>query len=332
MNALNVEMCESMVEQFATWASAESVAAIVLDGTGERAFCSGGDVVTTVKAIRDGGPLRYVYGDRLFAAEYRLVRQIFEYPKPFVCWMHGITMGAGLGLAVAAAHRIVSPGARLAMPETRIGLFPDVGAAWFLGRAPANAGPFLASAGVLLDSQDALFLGMADTEIDAARRAELYDRLAEANLSGDVAGDHDTIARLLATFEVATARDQGSVAARLDALRRIGQARTVETFHAAIVTEARRDPWFAEPLANVDAGSPTSVHVGLEHFRRMKGRSLREVLDADLKLARAFVRGHDFPEGVRAALIDKDRRPVWNPPALDEVLPPQIAVHFAEDR
>src|SRR4030095_16725520 len=99
MNALTAEMCEAMLAQLVEWASDESVACIVLDGDGERAFCSGGDVVNAVRAIRGGGPTRHVYGDRLFTAEYRLVQTIFEYPKPFVSWSHGVTMGAGLGLA-----------------------------------------------------------------------------------------------------------------------------------------------------------------------------------------------------------------------------------------
>jgi enoyl-CoA hydratase/carnithine racemase len=332
MNALTADMCDAMLAKLLEWASDESIACVVLDGVGEKAFCSGGDVVSLVRAIRQGGPQRYVYGDRLFSAEYRLVQSIFEFPKPFVSWMHGVTMGAGLGLAVAASHRIASPDVRIAMPESRIGLFPDVGATWFLGRAPANSGPFIALAGTVLNVADALFTGLADWALPQSLRDPVYDALAAIDYDADSTVNRARVARAIdAVQESATLAtiDDGELAPRLAALRRIGQAWTVEEFRTAVASESARDTWFTSALANLDAGSPTSIHVGFEYFRRMRGKSLRDALATDLTLAKAFIRAHDFPEGVRAALIDKDRRPVWSAGTLAEITPDVIEAYFA---
>ena len=332
MNALTVEMCEAMLVQFGEWASDEAIACVVLDADGDKAFCSGGDVVTAVRAIRDGGARRYVYGDRLFAAEYRLVQAMFEFPKPFVSWARGVTMGAGLGLAAAASHRIASPGVRMAMPESRIGLFPDVGAAWFLGRAPGNAGPLIALTGAVLNVADALFAGLTDWIVADDRREQVFAAFASAALTGDPRTDCARVANVIAAAagRAATgAPADGELAQRHAAIHRIGRARSVEDLRTTLAREAEGDAWLTAALASFDAGSPTSLHVGFEHFRRMHGKSLRETLAADLVVARAFVRGHDFPEGVRAALIDKDRRPAWNPACFDGVSSAVVQAHFS---
>lgn len=313
MNALNVEMCDRMLEQLAAWASDESIVCVVLDGEGERAFCSGGDVVVMVKAILAGGPRRFVLADRQFTAEYRLLRAIFEFPKPLLSWAHGITMGAGFGLATAASHRVVSPGVRMAMPESRIGLFPDIAATWFLSRVPADAGRFLGLSGAALGERDVLEARLADWAIDDGQRDAVYAGMAGLDWSGDAREDAARLASLLAAhalpYEDLAA---GHLAGRTAALRRIGATRTVAQFLATVAAEARADAWIAEQAISLEAGSPTSIHVGFEHFRRLRGKSLAETLDADLALAKVFIRGHDFPEGVRAALIDKDRRPAWH--------------------
>ncbi|MEP7205941.1 MAG: enoyl-CoA hydratase/isomerase family protein [Casimicrobiaceae bacterium] len=330
MNALSVEMCDRLLAQLPAWASDESMACVVLDAEGDRAFCSGGDVVTMMRAVLAGGPRRHALADRQFASEYRLVEMMFEYPKPLLTWAHGITMGAGLGMSVAGSHRVVSPGARLAMPETRIGLFPDVAATWFLDRMPAGAGPFVALTGVVMGEHDAVEARLADWSIDLDRRDEVYAQLATLDWNGDA---HDDAARLAAALSTyATPIEQllpGHLAGRRAALARIGQARTVAQFLALIAHEARTDAWIAAQAASLATGSPTSVHVGFEHFHRMRGRSVRQTLAADLALARVFTRAHDFPEGVRAALIDKDRQPKWAFGSLDAVPHAAVAAYFS---
>ena len=329
MNALSLEMCEAMQRQLSMWASDESIACVVLDGDGERAFCAGGDVVTAVRAMRAGGPRRFVYADMLFAAEYRLVQTIFDFPKPFLSWMHGVTMGAGLGLGVAASHRIAVPSLEWAMPESRIGLFPDVGATWFLGRAPNNAGPFVALTGRILGAVDATDLGIADWRVAADRKQPLHAALADMEIATESRVARAQIAALIGEHHDRSAGEGGGeLRPRHGALRAIGQARDVRVFRAKLTEAAASDPWFADALVNVDEASPTSICVGFEHFRRGRGRSFAETLAVDLVLAKAFVRGHDFAEGVRAALIDRDRRPEWSPASLDGVSPAMVDRYF----
>ena len=140
LNAINLQMCELLLAQFRTWVSDEGIAAVVLDGAGEKGFSAGGDVAEVVRNVRGGGDQRYVYGDAFFDVEYQLDRLIHEYPKPLISYAHGITMGGGVGLTVGASHRLVSDRARIAMPEIHIGLFPDVGGGWFLNRTPGGTG------------------------------------------------------------------------------------------------------------------------------------------------------------------------------------------------
>jgi enoyl-CoA hydratase/carnithine racemase len=329
MNALSLEMCEAILRQLSVWASDESITCVVLDGDGERGFCAGGDVVTAVRGMRAGGPQRFVYADMLFAAEYRLVHAVFDFPKPFLSWMHGVTMGAGLGLGVAASHRIAVPSLQWAMPESRIGLFPDVGATWFLGRAPDNAGPFVALTGRILGAADAMHLGIADWSVAADHQQALHAALADAEIATEPRVAHAQIATLIGEHHDRSAGEGGGeLRPRHAVLRAIGQTRDVHAFREKLTEAAASDPWFADALANLEAASPTSICVGFEHFGRGRGRSFAETLAVDLVLAKAFVRGHDFSEGVRAALIDRDRRPQWSPASLDEVSTAMVERYF----
>jgi enoyl-CoA hydratase len=183
--------------------------------------------------------------------------------------------------------------------------------------------------GTVLNAADALFTGLADWALPQSRRAHVYGALTAIDYVADSTENRERVARAIgAAQEDTSAVGDDELLPRLTALRRFGQACTVEQLRSAVASESARDPWFAGALSNLDAGSPTSLHVGFEHFRRMRGRSLREALSTDLKLAKAFVRGHDFPEGVRAALIDKDRRPAWSPATLGEVSPQGVVRHF----
>ena len=148
LNALNLDMCELLLAQLSAWSADQAIVAVVLAGSGAKGFCAGGDVSRVVREIRNGGPGRFAYGDRFFADEYQLDLLLHTFPKPLVTWAHGVTMGGGLGLSVAGSHRIVANGARLAMPEIHIGLFPDVGGGWFLNRVPGEAGVLMALTGV----------------------------------------------------------------------------------------------------------------------------------------------------------------------------------------
>src|SRR5690554_2872403 len=196
LNALTLEMCESMLTQLRAWASDESVAAVVLAGEGDKGFCAGGDVAEVVRHVRSGKPDRFVYGDAFFTVEYELDYLLHTYPKPLVSYSHGINMGGGVGLSVGASHRVVADSSRIAMPEIHIGLFPDVGGGWFLNRTPGGTGALMALTGLTINESDAIFAGLADFFVPLAAREKLFDGLADIDWQGGAA-DFAAVTRLL---------------------------------------------------------------------------------------------------------------------------------------
>ncbi len=330
LNALNLPMCESMLARLRDWAADESIVAVVLDGAGDKGLCAGGDVAEVVRRVRAGGPRRFVYGDAFFTVEYQLDLLLHTYPKPLLSYSHGICMGGGVGLAVGASHRVVAERSRIAMPEIHIGLFPDVGGGFFLNRVPGGAGLVMALTGLAIDESDALFAGLADWFVPLEARDALYEALLALDWSGDAARDRASLSRLCAASH---ARHQAKLPEsglrrRFDAVRAAALAPDVGGVRDALQALAAGDAWFRAPAESLANGSPTAARVTFEYLRRCRTLSLREVLALDLVLARRFQRGHDFPEGVRALLIDKDRAPKWSPARLDEVPQSLVDAHF----
>lgn len=329
LNALNLEMCESMLARLRAWASDESVAAVVLTGAGEKGFCAGGDVAEVVRQVRGGQPDRYVYGDAFFTVEYELDLLLHTYPKPLVSYSHGINMGGGVGLSVGASHRVVAEGSRIAMPEIHIGLFPDVGGGWFLNRTPGGTGTLMALTGMTINEADALFAGLADFFVPLEARDALFDGLADIDWQGGAA-DFGAVTRLLMSRHQRhrAGLPSSSLMQYFDAIRFIAGQPDVIAARDALSAAAREDEFFSRPAASLAGGSPTAAHVTWAYLQRCRHLSLREVLELDLVLARQYQRHHDFPEGVRALLIDKDRRPAWAPDRFEAVGPELVDAHF----
>ena len=330
LNALNLEMCTLMLERLRRWASDESIAAVVIDGAGDKGLCAGGDVAEVVRQVRAGGPQRFVYGDAFFDVEYQLDLLIHRFPKPVLSWAHGVCMGGGVGLAVGASHRVVSEGARIAMPEINIGLFPDVGGGWFLNRVPGGAGTVMALTGLIINEADAIFAGLADVFMPAEARAGLYGKLLDLAWTGDAATDREALSRLLLSEHrrYRTGLPVSNLQMYFDALRFIALQPTVVAVRDALLAAADEDEWFIAPAQSLAKGSPTGAHVIWEYLRRTRTMSLEQVLALDLTLARQFQRHPDFPEGVRALLIDKDRAPKWSPVQFDAVPRALVEAHF----
>lgn len=330
LNALNLEMCQLLLEQLRDWASDESVVAVMLEGAGDKGFCAGGDVAEVVRHVRAGGPGRYVYGDAFFAVEYQLDALIHAYPKPFIAWIHGVCMGGGVGLAVGASHRIVSEGVRLAMPEIHIGLFPDVGGGWFLNRVPGAAGTVMALTGLTLNEADVLHAGLADWFVPHEMQADLRAALDALDWSGSAQQDRAAVTRLCARFHH-TARaglPEAPLRQYADALRFIGMQPDPAAMRDALQAAAQEDPWFDAPARALVHGSAVAACVSFEYLRRARALSVREVLEMDRVLATQFQRRPDFPEGVRALLIDKDKRPAWSVERIESVPQSLIDAHF----
>lgn len=331
LNALNLEMCRLLLTQLGAWRADPAIACVLLEGAGDKGFCAGGDVAEVVRHLRGltgaTGEQRFAYGDDFFATEYRLDLLIHQFAKPLVAVSHGVCMGGGLGLAAGASHRVFVDGSKIAMPEIHIGLFPDVGGGYFLNRMPPGIGALLALTGYVIGAADARFVGLADGVIDEAARATLAARLCASAWTGGAARDRallDAVLPTLASPTVAT----GPLAAHAETLRALADCASVGAFRERLELLAASEPLWAPAARNLAQGSPTAAHVTFEYLRRCRGLDVAAVLALDGVLARQFQRHHDFSEGVRALLIDKDRAPQWSPRDWAEVTPALVAGHF----
>ena len=314
LNALTLPMIDGLAALLAAAAGDPGVAAVAIRGSGERAFCAGGDIRALYEARRAGSSLTR----DLYRHEYRLNREIAAFPKPYVALIDGIVMGGGVGVSLLGSHRVVGDRAIFAMPEAAIGFFPDVGAGWFLPRCPGRIGLYLGLTGARLGPADMLHAGLASHYVPSARLPALLDALPAA-----VAAPGRLDACLAGFAESAGAPP---LAQRRVAIDRHFAGGSVEAILAAL--EAAGEPWAAEAVAAIRQASPTSLKVTLRHLRSGSA-DLAEVLRAEYRLSQHFVHDGDFFEGIRAAIIDKDRRPRWRPDRLEAVDEARVAGYFA---
>lgn len=307
INALNLEMVEQLHAALDAWEHDTEVDVVLLDGAGERGLCAGGDVRGLAEQVTSG---RADDAAVFFRAEYAINARIAEYPKPFVAFADGITMGGGIGVAGHAAIRIVTERSQLAMPETRIGFTPDVGGTWLLAHAPGRLGEYLGLTGAVMDASDAIYAGFADHYVPHENLDAVRDAL-------ETRADPSSPAELVLLF------DETPAPSRLIAAREwIDDAFAADTV-AEIVERLRARP---EPEASATADllgelSPTGLAVTLAAIRRARELpGLRDALDQEYGLVMWFATTQpDLPEGIRAQVIDKDRTPRWQPATLAEL-------------
>ena len=321
LNALSLEMIDLLGAQFGAWAVDSQVAGVVLDAAGDKAFCAGGDVVALHRSIRETGRGQVpTQAATFFEREYRLDHRIHTYPKPILCWGHGIVMGGGIGLMAGASHRVVTARTRLAMPEITIGLYPDVGGSWFLGRAPGRSGLFLALTGAPLNASDAIFAGLADIQLRHEDRGDVVEAIGNGRWAGRQVED---AARLSHLLEARSAGVTGppsplqSMLGRIDVV--IGHDSLEDIAPRLLALAGDESPWLANAAAAFAKGAPTSARLAIEMQRRAKHLSLADVFRLEWQASVGCCMHGDFAEGVRALLVDKDRSPRWQPATLAEV-------------
>ena len=328
LNAFTLAMYRRFDPMLRQWADDPGVHAVLVRGAAGRAFCAGGDI----RAIYEAG--MGIAGDpalpaEFFRDEYRAIRRVHRYPKPYIAVIDGITMGGGAGVAVNGRYCIATEQTMFAMPETGIGLFPDVGASRFLNLCPGRIGRYLGLAGARIGPADALYCGVATHFVPREQVPAFTGRLA-ATVWRE--GEEDAqVGEAIAAF----AADPGTppLAARRVAIDRCFAGDTVEAIRDALAVEASTggpdSQWAADISAALLTKSPTSLKIALRQLTIGRGCDIEGALALEYRITQHAMRGHDFYEGVRAAIIDKDQRPDWRPATLAEATDAIVAAYFA---
>jgi enoyl-CoA hydratase len=313
LNALTLDMIRAFHRKLDEWEPDSSLRAIVLRGAG-RAFCAGGDV-RMVAAARHHPPGAGDYKTELFTEEFRLIQRLHRFPRPWIALTHGITMGGGAGISVNGSHCVASESTVVAMPEVFIGSFPDVAGTRFLRRVPGRIGLYLALTGGRADSADAVHLELARYFVPQARFEELVDALAS---------EPGAVEPVFARFN----SDPGPsrLATLRPAIDRCFGGSSVE----AIVAALRQEPgdWAKEALVAMERASPLSLKVAFRLYERGAGLEIEEALTLEFRVMQHVLEGHDFYEGVRAVLVDKDHAPRWQHASLEKVSEADVERHF----
>lgn len=300
LNALNREMCIAIHAKLEAWREDEGVGVVAITGAGDRAFCAGGDVVGVVRSGQSGSD----GWEEFFRHEYRLNHTIATYTKPYVALIDGIVMGGGVGLSIHAPYRVVTEKVLFAMPETAIGLIPDVGATYALPRLPGQIGTWLGLTGARLGAADCCYAGIATHHVRSGRIGALVERLSEGGGVEEALGDFDTHAGETPLEE-----------------KRDGIDFHFAHDHVEAILESLRagDAWAREQAEVIDRMSPTALKLTLRALRKGAHLDISQALQQEYRIVSATKSGTDFYEGVRAQLIDKDRDPKWRPATLADV-------------
>ncbi len=327
LNALTLPMIRALTVCLTAWREDDQVQAVAIRGSNKvgpfGAFCAGGDIRFFHQALLSGDPSP----EDFFTEEYTLNHLIHSYSKPFVAFMDGIVMGGGMGISQGASHRLVTPRTKMAMPETAIGLFPDVGGGYFLSRCPGFSGEWLALTGTTIGAGDALALGLADHCLDESNLERLWVELSQMEIA-----DRSQIDAIIAPYSIATnallTRDRD----------KIDQYFSLDSVTAIVQTlEADASDWSRQTAALLRQRSPLMLHVALEQIRRARRLSVAQ----DLRMERDMVRHCFFPahlqrhgsatetaEGIRALVIDKDNAAKWHPARIEEVASEMVQAFF----
>ncbi len=331
LNALSGEMISLLYPQLTAWQKQKDIAAVFLQGEGEKAFCAGGDIVHLYNAMENKHNQKSATSadqnnvlinesdfapeiEQYFTQEYQLDYLIHTFDKPFIVWGSGIVMGGGLGMLVGASHRVVTQSSRIAMPEISIGLFPDVGGSYFLNKMPSGCGLFLALTGASINAADAKYCHLADYFVEQQHKDNFVSQLKMINWGETVPLNHDKASQLLLEFE------QGSVS-KLPAsplrehqtlITQLTEKQELTEIVTAILSVDTEDQWLSRAQKSLKRGSALSAQLAYTQLQLGKGMTLADCFRMELNLAVKCGHFGEFLEGVRALLIDKDNNPQWH--------------------
>jgi len=327
LNSLTLEMIDVLTPQLEAWRADNNLKCIVIRGSGDRAFCAGGDIQALQGAINENhaaGEIVNNYPETFFEREYRLDYRLHCFDKPVVVLGGGVVMGGGLGIFAGGSVRVVTPKSRIALPEITIGLFPDAGASWLLGQLPSGHAAFLGLTGSHLNGADALACGLGTHAIEIDRLHAIPGMLAEQDWSDDKVANKKLASDAVTSF-AGEVELPGVELLKLSKDISLGKGLEVmDTLRA----QAGNSAWIDKGLATMAAGCPTSLAVVCEQLRRVRHCTLEECFQLEMIIAAQCARHKDFAEGVRALLVDKDNNPQWTYPTLAEVPQHHIDAHF----
>jgi enoyl-CoA hydratase/carnithine racemase len=310
LNALTMEMCQAIHRQLLAWDQSPAIKAVMIVGSGDRAFCAGGDIRAIYEWCLSG---RQAQALDFFRQEYAMNRVIFDFRKPYIAFLEGIVMGGGVGLSLHGSHTVIGPQLRWAMPEARIGFFPDVGVGYRLARIPEHVGDYLALTGESITATDLFRLGLGTALIPPSHWSALEERLLKTRFVGS---GFETVSHILEEFHQDFTQSDTLLSQHAFQIKEYFSRSTV----AQIFAELQRssDPWCQATAKLMASLSPLSLAVTACHLGHCRYLNFEKVMAENLILCEHFLHAPDFLEGIRAAVIDKDRRPHWRPATLAE--------------
>lgn len=308
LNALSGAMILSLHDQLQKWATDPDISLVIIKSSNNRAFCAGGDL----KEVYHYGTTKNAEGLMFYAEEYRLDLFIHNYPKPYISFLNGVTMGGGLGLCMHGSRIIASEGLMLAMPETGIGFFPDVGAGYFFQRCPHNLGMYLGLTGHIMNIAEAIYANLVQTYIPGKHVPSVFEKLIAQDLITDPLSVFDEI---IAEYKQ-NPPGSNELQKHVQTIEECFSKDSVENIIAALSTH---DSWAKAQVKLLQHKSPTSLKITFKELTSAKNMDLKQCLEMEFKLAEKVFQQHDIYEGIRALLIDKTRDPKWQPATLQEV-------------
>ncbi|WCK52408.1 enoyl-CoA hydratase/isomerase family protein [Aneurinibacillus sp. Ricciae_BoGa-3] len=326
VNSLSVSMVEELGSRLAEWKQDDSVRIVCIEGAGEKGLCAGGDM-RSLYDKKDSGVEKYAKA--FFETEYRMNAALHHFPKPVLAYMNGIVMGGGMGIAMPASERIVTEKSRIAMPEMNIGFFPDVGASYFLNKMPGYTGRYLALTAGSITAGDVLYLGAADHFMESRRWAELSQAIRACNWQE--AGDNPTATLREIIAQYAAPAPESLLAPHQADIDKHFTYESVGRILDSLDGAAEEgNEWAHQTASAIKTKSPVSLAVALEQLIRGEKMALGDCFRMELNMSLNFMRSHDFYEGVRSVLVDKDRNPKWEPASLENVKIEDIEAFFSD--
>jgi enoyl-CoA hydratase/carnithine racemase len=316
LNALDLDSFRLLETVLLGWLDRKDLACVVFHSESDRAFCAGGDVKALVMQLERNGASA---GADFFTAEYFVDYLIHVYEKPILCWADGITMGGGIGIMNGASARVVTERTVMAMPESSIGLFPDVGGTYFLNRLPEGLPLFIALTGARMDGSDALAIGLADHWIPCAKKTEVLDALRSLPWSASGGENRQVLREYLNSTADPAAAGRSALLQRRAIIRQLTDYATLDQIDAALRAWSGDDSWIGGAIEAYLGASPTSIRAIFRQITEGRNLSKRAAFLREWNMALNFCGAADFREGVRARLIDKNHAPRWHPPSLAQV-------------